>query len=161
VSDGLEDSDYYELLGVPTTASADAIRRAFHIFALRFHPDRYVDDADADRERAAEVYRRGAEGYRVLMDAHLRRKYDDGLADGHKRLSPEDQEERRSRTPTTGRLTVSSPRARPFVAKAQKAWQDGDYKTARLNLKMALAHEPDNILLKARLADVEKKLGVG
>lgn len=159
MSDALEES-YYALLGVANDASADAIRRAFHIFALRFHPDRFVDADDADRERAAEVYRRGAEGYRVLMDAQLRKRYDDGLADGQLRLKPEDQE-RFSKTPTTGRLAVTSPRARPFVAKAQKAWNDGDYKTARLNLKMALAHEPDNILLKARLADVEKKLGVG
>ena len=56
---------------------------------------------------------------------------------------------------------MRSPRARPFAAEALRAFRDGDYKTAKLNLKMALQHEPDNAHLKAQLADVEQKLRAG
>lgn len=158
MSDPLDRLDYYALLRVEAGASADAIRRAFHEFARRYHPDRFAA-ADAEkRERAGQIYRRGAEAYRVLMDPESRRRYADGLARGALRLAAEGEARRPS---SSTRLTVASPRARPFATKALQAFNDGDYKTAKLNLKMALAHEPENELLKARLADVEQKLRAG
>lgn len=150
----MSELDYYALLGVERGASADAIRAAFHAFARRYHPDRLAGASEATRERAGAMYRRGAEGYRVLMSAESRRRYDEGLRAG--RTRPPEGEWRRP--PSSTRLTVTSPRARPFATKAQEAWKQGDYKTAKLNLKMALQHEPENPLLKARLADVEQKL---
>lgn len=160
MSDRLDQLDYYTLLSVPEAASADAIRSAFHAFALRYHPDRFAEAPLEKRDRAAQIYRRGAEAYRVLMDPARRRRYDEALAGGRLRLGPE--EERESLRPSSStRLTVASPRARPFATKALQAFNEGDYKTAKLNLKMALQHEPDNALLKARLADVEQKLRAG
>lgn len=160
MSDRLDQLDYYTLLQVAEGASADAVRSAFHTFALRYHPDRFVEAAPEKRERAAQIYRRGAEAYRVLMEPQSRRRYDEALARGRLRLGADEQRETMRPTSST-RLTVSSPRARPFATKALQAFNDGDYKTAKLNLKMALQHEPDNALLKARLADVEQKLRAG
>ncbi len=90
------------------------------------------------------------------MEPQTRRRYDDGLRAGQLRLGPE--QERETRRPSSTQLNVTSSRARPFATKALQAFAAGDYKTAKLNLKMALAHEPENALLKARLADVEQKL---
>jgi curved DNA-binding protein CbpA len=157
--DRLDRLDYYTLLRVAEDAPADAIREAFHGFALRYHPDRFAAAPAAQRERAAQIYRRGAEGYRVLMNPASRRAYDEGLRRGELRMKPEQQRRRESPSPRSGRLTVRSPRARPFATKALQAFRKGDYKAAKLNLKMALQHEPDNALLKARLADVEQRLG--
>lgn len=154
MSESLDRLDYYALLGVAPSASADAIRAAFHELARRYHPDRFAGASELERARAGQVYRRGAEAYRVLMSPE-RRRYDEGLKAGQLRLAPEDAA---SRPSSSGRLTVSSPRARPFATKALQAWKAGEYKTAKLNLKLALSHEPDNALLEARLADVEKKL---
>ncbi|MBZ0122188.1 MAG: DnaJ domain-containing protein [Sandaracinaceae bacterium] len=152
--DRLDKLDYYTLLQVPQDARPDAIREAFHAFAKRYHPDRFAGATPEKRARAGEIYRRGAEAYRVLMSAELRRRYDSGLADGQLRLQPEQQER-----PSTGSgLTIRSPRARPFATQALNAYRAGDYKVAKLNLQMALNHEPDNAILKARLADVEEKL---
>lgn len=163
MGDRLDKLDYYTLLQVEQGATADAIRVAFHDFALRYHPDRFAGAPDDKRDRAAQIYRRGAEGYRVLMNPTTRKRYDEGLSGGSLRLSHE--QERASLRPNiaspasaTGQLTVRSPKARPFATKALQAFKKGDLKTARLNLKMALQHEPDNSLLKARLADVEQKL---
>lgn len=157
MTDRLDQLDYYTLLRIQPDASADAVRQAFHDFALRYHPDRFAGAPEEKRERAAQIYRRGAEGYRVLMNPNARRQYDAGLSAGQLRMQPEQQ--RLSERPSpSGRLTIKSPRARPFATKALQAFKKGDYKTARLNLKMALQHEPDNDLLKARLADVEQRL---
>jgi curved DNA-binding protein CbpA len=157
MSDPLDRLDYYALFEIEPGASPDAIRAAFHAFARRYHPDRFRDATDAKRERAGTIYRRGAEAYRVLMSAESRRRYDEGLDRGELRLASGATPDPK-RPASTTRLTVTSPRARPFATKAQEAWKAGDYKTAKLNLKLALTHEPENLLLKARLADVEQKL---
>lgn len=157
MSDRLDQLDYYTLLRIVPGASADAIREAFHAFALKYHPDRFAGAPEAKRERAAQIYRRGAEGYRVLMNAATRRSYDEGLGTGKLRAVAQE-----TSRPVPGSspaaLTVTSARARPFATKALQAFKSGDYKTAKLNLKLALGHEPDNALLKARLADVEQRL---
>lgn len=158
MSDRLDQLDYYTLFRIEEAASADAIRAAYHDFALRYHPDRYAGAPEDKRVRAEQIFRRGAEGYRVLMDPELRARYDRGLAKGKLRLAPE--EERISARPrASGSQTVRSAKARPFAKKALRDYKRGDFKSAKLQLKMALQHEPDNPLLLARLADVEEKLG--
>jgi curved DNA-binding protein len=65
--------DYYEVLGVPRTASADDIKRAYRQLARKHHPD--LKPA-ADRTQAAERFKEINEAYEVLSDADKRGKYD-------------------------------------------------------------------------------------
>ena len=81
-------SDYYAILGVPRDARAEQVREAFHRFALRHHPDQHVDAAGG-AARALRIFKRGAEGYRVLIDPLLRARYDAAVARGEVRLTPE------------------------------------------------------------------------
>ena len=154
--DRLDQLDYYDLLQVETSATADEVRRAFHAFAAKFHPDRFAGAPPEKQERAAHIYRRGAEAYRVLLDPEQRRAYDAQRARGKLRLDPEEKTDRGGAP--TGSLAIRSPRARPFAQKAVEAVKKGDWATARLNLKLALQHEPGNALLEARLAEVEQNL---
>ena len=159
MKDGLDALDYYALLGVAENATLDEVRRAFHGFALRHHPDRHAGESPEDIERAARVYRRGAEAYRVLGDRELRARYDAQRKSGKTRFdAEEDRASTAPRTTPAGILVVRSPKARPFVVRAEQAVKAGDWKTARLNLQLALQHEQDNDVLRARLADVEAKL---
>ncbi|MCB9596285.1 MAG: DnaJ domain-containing protein [Sandaracinaceae bacterium] len=159
MADRLDELDYYTLLRVEETASADAIREAFHAFALKYHPDRFAGAPDAKRERAAQIFRRGAEGYRILLDPPMRAKYDKAMHGGKMRLTAEDERtEELAKRSQSGGLGVRSAKARPFVTKASMAMKKGDLKTAKLNLKLALTHEPGNSLLEARLAEVERQL---
>jgi curved DNA-binding protein CbpA len=158
--DRLDLLDYYTLLGLDAAASGDQIRAAYHAFALKFHPDRHVGGEEAKLDRAAQIFRRGAEAYRVLLDPELRRRYDVGLEKGRLRFDPTaDDEARSSRTPKGSEtLSVRSIKARPFARKAELAMKKKDWKTAHLNLKIAMQHEPDNPLLEARLAAVESSM---
>jgi molecular chaperone DnaJ len=63
--------DYYEVLGVARTATADEIKKAFRKLALQFHPDRNKEDPAAE-----EKFKEAAEAYEVLSDAEKRRIYD-------------------------------------------------------------------------------------
>lgn len=151
--------DYYTLLGLEQDASRDQIRGAFHEFAMKFHPDRHASQTPENLERIARVYRRGAEAYRVLTDSELRRAYDLALSQGQLRLDMSAVASTRPSAPTspTG-ISAVSPKARPFVKKADEAARAGDWKTAKLNLQLAQQHQGGpHPVIDARMMDVEEK----
>lgn len=63
--------DYYEVLGVPKTADADTIKKAYRKLAMQHHPDRNPNDKVAE-----EKFKEAAEAYEVLSDADKRARYD-------------------------------------------------------------------------------------
>jgi molecular chaperone DnaJ len=68
--------DYYEVLGVAKTASADEIKSAYRKLALKWHPDRWVNGTDAEKKTAEENFKEAAEAYSILSDPDKRAKYD-------------------------------------------------------------------------------------
>ena len=76
--------DYYEVLGVAKTATADEIKKAYRKKAIQYHPDRNPGDKEAE-----EKFKEAAEAYEVLSNPDKRSRYDqfgfagvDGAAGG-------------------------------------------------------------------------------
>lgn len=70
---------HYETLGVPKTSTTEEIRRAYHVQARRWHPDRAGDRSPAEARRAEDAMRSVNEAWRVLSDDRRRREYDRAL----------------------------------------------------------------------------------
>ena len=67
----MEKRDYYEVLGVSKSASADEIKSAYRKLAMKYHPDRNPDNPEAE-----EKFKEASEAYAVLSDSEKKARYD-------------------------------------------------------------------------------------
>ncbi|PCJ32539.1 MAG: molecular chaperone DnaJ, partial [Gammaproteobacteria bacterium] len=63
--------DYYETLDVSRTATAAELKKAYRRMAMKFHPDRNPDNADAEAH-----FKEAKEAYEILSNAQKRAAYD-------------------------------------------------------------------------------------
>jgi curved DNA-binding protein CbpA len=159
-TDPLEQLDYYTLLCVEPDASPDAMRRAFHQFAAKYHPDKFLAQGADPRkvERAAQIYRRGAEAYKVLTDLRRRKLYDLQLAQGHMRFDALAEAPPEPAVLNRWPIKVKNPMARPFATKAEQAYKASEWGAAKVNLRMALSKDAGNAQIALLLSEVEQRL---
>lgn len=77
----MADEDLYAILGVPRTADADTIKKAYRKLALQYHPDK-----NPGNKQAEEKFKKINHAYEVLSDPKKRALYDEfgeiGLREG-------------------------------------------------------------------------------
>jgi len=74
-------TDYYDILGISKSASADEIKKAYRKQALEWHPDRHKDEKETAEKRFKEIN----EAYQVLSDPQKKAAFDQY---GHAAFTP-------------------------------------------------------------------------
>jgi len=67
----MAEKDYYDILGVKKSASADEIKKAYRGLAKKFHPDKNKGNKEAENK-----FKEISEAYAVLSDTEKREQYD-------------------------------------------------------------------------------------
>ncbi len=154
----LDRVDYFTVLGLATGEASDKVRAAFHEFALKYHPDQWVDDPDL-QQHALIIFKRGTEAYRVLMHPVLRARYEQALRRGELRLASDEMFSGADGPAATAEYPLPSG-AKPFYEKAVACLEKGDVSGARMHLMLAKTRgdAPQFALLQSKIDEhVQRK----
>lgn len=69
----VKDTHYYDVLEISPTAPQSEIKKAYYLAALKYHPDKNLDN----KEEAERKFKAVGEAYQVLKDEAMRKKYDE------------------------------------------------------------------------------------
>jgi curved DNA-binding protein CbpA len=122
-------SDYYQLLGVPPSASAAEIRQAYARMAREKHPDRFTDPVE--KQRAQSAFQDVTTAFNALMNPRSRQEYDESRHKPHPR-TPEEI-------------------ARDAFERARPLLEAGPIEDAVTLLRTAVHHAPDQAAYHAAL----------
>lgn len=151
----MDELDYYGVLGVDRAATEADVRAVYYRLARRLHPDVYGEGLSIEAHRKlTAVFSRVVEAYQVLADAGMRTRYDELVTEGMRRWDAG-----AARRPEPGpELSIEHAGARRFFVLGVEAGEAGDWKSAATNFRLALSLEPDNTLIRERLAEAEARM---
>jgi hypothetical protein len=159
----LEQLDYFEVMGLESTASLADIKRAFHHQSRSYHPDRFFQSTDVElQHRVHAVYKRVTEAYFVLRDDSRRKQY---LADisGPDRLQKlrftelAEAEAKAQVKKEVAEQIGTHPKGRQFFQVGVADLEAGRVAAAERNIKLALTYEPTNPLYLQKLEEARAK----
>ena len=138
-ADLIEESNYYEILGVLEVADTGAIKSAFHDFARAFHPDAHPHADEQVQSLLRRIFQRGVEAYRTLVSDSLRAEYDLALARGQLRLSELPAPDLHGVKSLTDLCRTKS--SKLAASRAERLISEGKLAEAKTELQMAIHHE--------------------
>lgn len=153
----LDRVDYFTVLGLPHGAQSDAVREGFHAFALKYHPDQWVDDPEL-QPQALTIFKRGTEAYRVLMHPVLRARYEQALRRGELRLASDEMFSGAEGPAATAEVPLPSG-SKAFYEKAVAAVEKGDLNGAKMHLMLAKTrgNAPQFDVLQSKIDELAAK----
>ncbi|MGE0871467.1 MAG: hypothetical protein AB7P03_23095 [Kofleriaceae bacterium] len=151
----------HQILELPATATVEDATNAFHKIARAAHPDLHRTTLSPEElEVVTTAYARAAGAYQELRNQTM----------ATTRMRPIKTEEMPpiSRSAVPGAPAgqpasgdagpAMSSKAQIYYRKAEISLRKGDFKTALLQLKMAIAADPQSSFLRAALAEVQAEL---
>ncbi|MGO8971045.1 MAG: DnaJ domain-containing protein [Myxococcaceae bacterium] len=159
----LDGLDYFEVMGLASTAAPADIKRAFHQLSRTYHPDRFFQSLDTElRGRVHAVYKRVTEAYFVLRDDARRKKYLQDVTGPDRLHKLRFDELAEAETKAAVKKEVAEqigthPKGRQFFQVGLADLEAGRLSSAERNIKLALTYEPTNPLYLQKLEEARAK----
>jgi curved DNA-binding protein CbpA len=153
----VDELDYYQIMHMRRGASAREVKTAYYSTSRAFHPDANRHLGPELREAVATITKRVTEAYAVLRNPRRRQAYDRLLDKGkgvRMQLAEAEAAAERQALENEGR----TPQGRQYYNLAKANIERQNWTAALRDLQTALTFEPDNSLLRERLAEVRAKL---
>ena len=139
--EALDESTYYEILGILEIADEGAIKIAYREFARAFHPDAHPDASPELARTLRRIFQRGVEAYRTLADPKLRAAYDMAVARGAIRMKDSQLPPQMLGGAKSLEDLCATLSAKLAARKADQFITNGDLSAAKRELMMAIVHE--------------------
>ena len=159
---GCKHNAAHQLLEIRADASIEDAQAAFHKIARISHPDLHRNALTADELELV------TQAYSVLAGAYQTFRGQAMSTQRMKPLRPDEIIGERAipatpsgAAPAASAAASMAPKALVYYRKAELALKRGDLKSALLQLKMAIAADPQNAFLRTALAEVDAELRKG
>ena len=70
--------EFYNILEINETASAEEIKKAYRKLAVKWHPDKWMNKSLAERQKANDQMQKINKAYEILGDEEKKKRYDLG-----------------------------------------------------------------------------------
>lgn len=155
VSKVIDDLDYYQILKLDQMAFDEDIKRAYFEESRIYHPDKYFEEPPEVQEKINKIFKRVCEAYKVLSDQEKRALYTK-LVTGSDRQKYLRFDLRLLKAETEKKEDEgSNPLAKKYFKMAKTAFQNKDFKGAKINLQLAIKVDPNNQTFAAKLKEVD------
>jgi tetratricopeptide (TPR) repeat protein len=147
----------HQLLEIPAEANLEAAQQAFHRIARLAHPDLHRNHVSADElEDITKAYATVANAYQAYRSSLTTVRMKPIKSDGAVAATP-------SGAPgvALGAAGAMSSRALVYYRKAELALRRGELQQAIMQLKLAIASDPQSAFLRTALAEVETEVRKG
>lgn len=151
----IDELDYYQILKVPQTASPMELKAAYFRESREYHPDKYFNEPEEFKVKVTLVFKRITEAYKILSNQETRAEYTKELRGPDRALNLRYVYGAAQKKEDVGK----TPLAKKYFEMGKLAFQNMDYKGAKINFQLALQLEPDNETFKGYAAQVKAKLG--
>lgn len=160
----LRAGSYFELLGLPENAGADAVRDAYEELSARVHPDRFHGASQTVRDLAEQVFRRVTEAHQALSDPRRRQEHVLDRRRAEREATRQKQAEKALEAATAFRDGEAALRARDYegalrwFGKALELYPDEGDHHAHYGWVLYLCHPSDPGMIAEALEHVRRGL---
>jgi curved DNA-binding protein CbpA len=152
----MEDSNYYEILGVNKSTDKKDIKRRYFELSKEFHPDKFFRRSLGDyKKRLERIFNRIKEAYYILSDEALREEYDNSIKEYNTSVRNADYRGTDRAKSLKGFIEERVSKGKRYYEIAIKEFNKGNIKGAKNNIRLAISFDSWNKDYKDFLSKIE------